>query len=449
MARRKTHVPLTVLINGRVVGSLEKASSGATSFQYAPEWLAWENRFPISLSLPLVSTSYRGDRVTAVFDNLLPDRDAVRRRVAERMGAEGTDFYSLLQAIGRDCVGALQFVPDGIQPASVSKIEAEPLSDQKIEAILADLAQTPLGLDRAQEFRISVAGAQEKTALLRINDRWYRPLGMTPTTHILKPQLGQIPTADGMIDMSDSVDNEHYCLRLLHAFGLDVAQTEIETFGARRVLVVERFDRRQRGDSIIIRVPQEDCCQALGVPPTSKYQSDGGPNMRDILGLLRGAQDPQSDQAAFLKSQIIFWLIGATDGHAKNFSIFLRPGNSYGLTPFYDVVSAQPAVDRGQISQNKFRMAMAIGKNRHYPIDDVMGRHFVQSGKAAGLGESAIRLAITDILDRAGTAAAIARAEMPDDFAGGIHESIAAAIDRRLPRLASGMDDLPNVSRQR
>ncbi|OYQ38144.1 toxin HipA [Sandarakinorhabdus cyanobacteriorum] len=446
MARRKTHVPLNVLINGRLVGRLEKAGNGATSFQYAPEWLAWENRFPISLSLPLVPTAYRGDQVSAVFDNLLPDRDAIRRRVAERMGAEGTDFYSLLQAIGRDCVGALQFVPDGMQPASVSEIAAEPISDQEIEAMLADLAQAPLGLDREQEFRISVAGAQEKTALLRMNDRWYRPLGMTPTTHILKPQLGQIQTADGMIDMSDSVDNEHYCLRLLHAFGLDVAKTEIITFGTRRVLVVERFDRRRRGDSLILRLPQEDCCQGLGVPPTRKYQSDGGPGMRDILGLLKGAQDPQSDQAAFLKSQIIFWLIGATDGHAKNFSIFLRPGNSYGLTPFYDVLSVQPAVDKGQISQKKFRLAMATGKNRHYRIDEVMGRHFVQSGKAAGLGQQAIRTAITDILDRAGTAAATARAEMPNDFAGGIHESIAAAIDRRLAMLASGLDELSNVS---
>lgn len=443
MVRRKTHVPLDVLINGRLVGRLEKAANGATSFQYAPEWLAWENRFPISLSLPLVPTAYRGDQVSAVFDNLLPDRDAIRRRVAERMGAEGTDSYSLLQAIGRDCVGALQFVPDGMLPASASEIEAEPVSDQEIEAMLADLAQAPLGLDREQGFRISIAGAQEKTALLRMNDRWYRPLGMTPTTHILKPQLGQIPTADGMIDMSDSVDNEHYCLRLLHAFGLDVAQTEIVTFGARRVLVVERFDRRRRGDSIILRVPQEDSCQALGVQPTRKYQSDGGPGMREILGLLKGAQDPQADQAAFLKSQIIFWLIGATDGHAKNFSIFLRPGNSYGLTPFYDVLSAQPAFDKGQIAPNKFRLAMSVGTNRHYRIDGVMGRHFVQSGKANGVGFAAMRSVITDILDRAAEAAAIVRAQMPPDFANDIHESIAGAIDKRLPKLASALDDLP------
>lgn len=445
MARRKTHLPLNVLINGRFVGRLERAASGATSFQYATEWLEWEHRFPISLSLQLVPTAYRGDQVSAVFENLLPDRDRVRRRMAERMGADGADYYSLLHAIGRDCVGALQFVPDDIQPARVSEIEAIPVSDEEIEAMLADLAQAPLGVNREQEFRISVAGAQEKTALLRIKGGWFRPIGMTPTTHILKPQLGQIPTADGMIDMSNSVDNEHYCMRLMAAFGLKVAQTEIVTFGARRVLVVERFDRRWRGDSQILRVPQEDCCQALGVPPTRKYQSDGGPSLRDMLALLKGAEDPRADQAALFKSQIVFWLIGATDGHAKNFSIFLKPGNSYGLTPFYDVLSAQPAFDKGQIAPNKFRLAMSVGTNRHYRIDGVMGRHFVQSGKANGLGFPAMRSAITDILDRAAEAAAIVRAQMPTDFAEDIHKSIAAAIDKRLPKLVSALDDLPAV----
>jgi serine/threonine-protein kinase HipA len=159
--------------------------------------------------------------------------------------------------------------------------------------MLADLSQAPLGVDRDQEFRISVAGAQEKTALLRLDEQWYRPVGTTPTTHILKPQLGQIPTSDGMIDMSDSVDNEHYCMKLLEAFGLNGARTQIAKFGARRVLVVERFDRNWRNGQHIIRLPQEDTCQALGIPPTLKYQSDGGPNMRDILGLLKGADDAQ------------------------------------------------------------------------------------------------------------------------------------------------------------
>lgn len=442
MARKKTHLPLDVLINGRLVGRLEKAASGAISFQYGKDWLAWEHRFAVSLSLPLTPIAYRGAEVAAVFDNLLPDRDAVRRRVAERMGAQGADFYSLLEAIGRDCVGAMQFLPEGDPEPSDTYVKGEPVSDAEIEAMLADLAQAPLGVDREQEFRISVAGAQEKTALLRMDGQWFRPVGTTPTTHILKPQLGQIPSSDGMIDMSDSVDNEHYCMKLMQAFGLQIAQTEIATFGGRRVLVVERFDRRWRNAGRILRLPQEDCCQALGIPPTRKYQSDGGPNMRDILGLLRGADDPQADQVTFFKSQILFWLIGATDGHAKNFSIFLNPGGRYGLTPFYDVLSAQPAADRGQIAPSKFRLAMSAGTNRHYRLSEVMGRHFVQTGKAAGLGMTVMRGAITELLERAADGTTQARATMPEGFADSVHESIAAAIAKRLPHLASALDDL-------
>jgi serine/threonine-protein kinase HipA len=442
MARRKAHVPLDVLINGRLVGRLEKAASGAIDFQYGQDWLAWEHRFAISLSLPLSPVAYRGVKVAAVFDNLLPDREAVRRRLAERMAASGTDFYSLLEAIGRDCVGAMQFLPEGSGGASDPIARGEPMGDAEIEALLGGLAQAPLGLDRDDEFRISVAGAQEKTALLRMNGQWFRPSGATPTTHILKPQLGQIPTSDGMIDMSDSVDNEHYCMRLLHAFGLQVARTEIATFGARRVLVVERFDRHWRNAEHILRLPQEDCCQALGISPTRKYQSDGGPNVRDVLGLLQGADEPQVDQPAFFKSQILFWLIGATDGHAKNFSIFLKPGGGYSLTPFYDVLSAQPAVDKGQITPKNYRLAMSAGTNRHYRVGEVMGRHFVQTGKAAGISAGVIRDAIIELLDRAPSALARARAEMPEDFAAPVHTSIDAALEKRMPQLASVLDEL-------
>lgn len=442
MARKKTHAPLNVLINGRLVGQLVKAPNGAISFQYAESWLGWEYRFAVSLSLPLRPTAYRGVEVAAVFDNLLPDRDAVRRRVAERMGAQGTDTYSLLEAIGRDCIGAMQFLPEDQPDAPEPYVKGEPLTDGEVEAILADLTQAPLGVDRDQEFRISVAGAQEKTALLNIDGQWHRPIRTTPTTHILKPQLGQIPSSDGMIDMSDSVDNEHYCMRLMEAFGLDVAKTDIVTFGARRVLVVERFDRRWRNASHLLRLPQEDCCQALGFPPNRKYQSDHGPNMRDILALLQGADEAETDQMAFLTSQILFWLIGATDGHAKNFSIFLKPGGRFSLTPFYDVLSAQPAFDKGQIPQNKFRLAMSVGKNRHYRMSEIMGRHFVQSGKAAGLGNVAIRQIIESILDMAKDASERTRGAMPDDFAAGIHDSVAAAIIARLPHLESALEEL-------
>lgn len=442
MGRRKAHAPLAVLINNRLVGQLTKEASGAVAFQYDETWLGWDPAFAISLSLPLREAAYSGAPVVAVFDNLLPDNPGVRRRVAERMGAQGTDYYSLLEVIGRDCVGAMQFLPGGSPMDALPTIAGKPLADAEIEAMLASLAVAPLGVDKDEEFRISVAGAQEKTALLHKEGQWLKPVGTTPTTHILKPQLGQIPTAFGPIDMDDSVDNEHYCLKLLGAFGLDVAKTEIATFGQRRVLVVERFDRRWRGADQLLRVPQEDCCQAMGIPSPQKYENSGGPGIVDILTLLQRADEPRKDQADFFKSQVIFWLIGATDGHGKNFGIVLKPEGRYCLAPFYDVLSAQPAFDKRQIPNNKYKLAMAVGSKRHYRILDVVGRHFVQSGKAASLGPAVMKQAISEIFDRAVQAADQALAAMPADFAHHIHESIAASMAPRLRLLETAFAEL-------
>lgn len=442
MTRRKTHAPLNVLINNRLLGRLEKAPNGAVSFQYAESWMDWEHSFAASLSLPLRRSPYRGASVMAVFDNLLPDNSSVRLRVAERTGAQGTDAYSLLARIGRDCVGAMQFLPDGEDSDSQNKIHGEPLSEQGIERLLANLKGTPLGVDLEKDFRISVAGAQEKTALLRHENHWKRPGGTTPTTHIFKPQLGKIPTSSGTIDMTASVDNEHYCLKLIEEFGLPVAQTAIATFGERRVLVVERFDRLWLDDGRLLRVPQEDCCQALGVPPSRKYQSEGGPSAENILQLLNGSEDPSKDQSIFLMSQIIFWLIGATDGHAKNFSLFLRPGGGFKLTPIYDVLSVQGAIDRGQLNQKSARLAMCAGTNRHYRMSEVTGRHFVQTAQSAGLGPTMIRTAIATILEKADIAAGRARSKMPDDFSAEIHDSIAGAMPARLRTLEAALNDI-------
>lgn len=440
MPRRRAHAPLDVFVNNRLVGHLAKENDGAIRFGYDRRWLEWPNAFAVSLSLPMRPTQYAGAPVAAVFDNLLPDNADIRRRVAERTGAEGTDAYSLLEEIGRDCVGAMQFLHEGEQPSELTDIVGERVSDGEIEKILANLASAPLGMDVEQEFRISVAGAQEKTALLYSRHCWLRPKGTTPTTHILKPQLGMIPTAFGLIDMDASVDNEHYCLTLLEEFGLKVAKTRIETFGKRRVLVVERFDRLWRKGSELLRLPQEDCCQALGIPPARKYQSEGGPTAVGILRLLQQADDPIEDQSAFLRSLILFWLIGATDGHGKNFSIFLRPGGRYGLTPFYDVLSAQPAFDRNQIPKKSFKLAMSAGKSRKYRIHDISGHHFVETAREGGMGPAMIVKALRDVLDQAKSAPDRALARMPKDFAINIHESVAGAMEGRLALLKAGLN---------
>ncbi len=441
MPRRRAHAPLNVLINNRLCGRLEKQPGGAISFQYDGSWLDWRSAFPISLSLPLQESPWRGEAVVAVFDNLLPDNISVRRQVAERTGAEGADAYSLLEQIGRDCVGAMQFLPDGEEADVRRPIQGEPINDEEIERLLANLARAPLGIDPETEFRISVAGAQEKTALLRHDGQWMRPIGTTPTTHILKPQLGEIPTSSGVIDLSDSVENEHFCLALMESFGLPVARTEIATFGNRKVLVVERFDRAPRGDRLL-RLPQEDFCQALSIPSSRKYQKDHGPSAVSLITRLQESDDPLSDQAKVFKSQIIFWLIGATDGHAKNFSLFLRPGGRFELTPFYDVLTAQPAFDAKHIPHKHFTVAMSAGANPHYKILDIHGRHFVETAKAAGLGPTPIRRVLDEVLEAAPSAADKALAKMPADFPQAIHASVASAIKTRLPRLETANEVL-------
>ena len=382
MAKRRAYVPLNVFLNGRHVGCLERASSGAISFAYEASWLDWEHTMPVSLSLPLREDRYVGDPVIAVFDNLLPDNEPIRRRVAERTGAGGTDAYNLLSTIGRDCVGALQFLPDGAESGAPIAPEGTVLSEQNIENLLANLDVAPLGIRPEGDFRISIAGAQEKTALLRKDDQWLEPFGTTPTTHIIKPQIGELPNG---IDLSDSVENEHLCMTFLRNFGLRVANTEILQFGKRKALSVERFDRRLTGDGRLLRLPQEDCCQALSVPPTRKYQSDGGPGIVEIMKLLESSDEPQQDRADFFRANLIFWLIGATDGHAKNFSLALMPGGGFRMTPFYDVLTAQQALDSNALNRKQMRLAMRVGNSNHYRFDKVFGRHFAQTAVKSGM----------------------------------------------------------------
>ncbi len=431
MPRRRAYPPLRVYQNNLLVGQLRKELSGAIAFQYDSGWLERKAAFPISLSLPVREDAYRGAPVTAVFENLLPDSELLRRKVADRVGAASSDAYGLLAAIGADCVGALQFVVGDDEVVDAVGISGEPVDDEAVERILKNLARAPLGLDRDDEFRISLAGAQEKTALLYLNGQWLKPHGATPTTHILKPQIGEVHG----IDLANSVENEFYCLRLLAAFGLPVAEVDMQIFGATKALVVERFDRRWTRDDRLLRLPQEDCCQALSVPPSRKYESDGGPGMRDVMELLGGADDPAHDRGVFFKAQILFWLIGATDGHAKNFSIYLLPGGGYRLTPLYDVISAQPSLDAGQIRRSQMKLAMSVGSSRHYRMDELHGRHFVETGARAGMPKRLMAEAIEAIADTAQKALAAVESELPGDFPPAIHEAVGAGVHARLRSL--------------
>jgi serine/threonine-protein kinase HipA len=355
------------------------------------------------------------------------------------VGAAGVDPFSLLFEIGRDCVGAMQFLPESEAESKALRATEKDLSPIKLSnddvaKILAGLARAPLGVTSDDEFRISVAGAQEKTALLKRARTWYLPRATQPTTHILKPSIGKIKTANGVIDMTLSSENEHYCLRILEGFGLKVAKTRIETFGARTTLVVERFDRKQTADGHWIRLPQEDFCQALGIASSRKYQAEGGPSAAEILKLLRASDHPERDQADVFKSLILFWLIGATDGHAKNYSIFLKPGGGFELTPFYDVLSLEPAFQAGRIPHNGYRLALSNGTRPKYQILQLHSRHFMETAKKAGLGQKLVRDVFEDIHDRAPSALDHA-ADLIPSHALSIHDAIAKAVKDRLPLL--------------
>lgn len=386
MGRKRQESELFVYMNGEKVGLLSRSSNGKLSFRYYAGWLGSRSGRPISLSMPLTEETYSGDIVENYFDNLLPDSQPIRNRIQKRFGAKSNRGFDLLWHIGRDCVGAIQLSPEDIE-LDIKKIESEPLSDAEIAEILKNYRTMPLGMREEKEFRISVAGAQEKTALLRLRNEWHLPLGTTPTSHIFKLPIGRIEHQD--MDLSDSVENEWLCHAILKAYGISVANTEMASFAGTKVLVVERFDRRWSSDKTwLIRLPQEDMCQALNVPPALKYESDGGPGIEQIMELLLGSINGLEDRKTFMTQVFLFWVMGAIDGHAKNFSIFLGPGGGFHLTPAYDVMSAYPLIAKGQYEKRRMAMAMSLkGKNRHYTWEKMNRRHWLATAKRSNFPE--------------------------------------------------------------
>ncbi|MEQ1664360.1 MAG: HipA N-terminal domain-containing protein, partial [Bdellovibrionales bacterium] len=253
---------LRVYLNNTPVGALKKLSNGALHFQYETTWVNSPNAIPLSLSLPLTTHIYAGDVVINYFDNLLPDNDSIRKTLALRMSLNNQEVFNLLSAIGRDCVGAIQLIPEQEGFPLSKKINALPISDRAISEILKNLKNSPLGINPEEDFRISIAGAQEKTAFLKLKNGWHIPQGSTPSSHIFKVQMGVLRD---QIDMTHSVENEWLCLQICKAFGLPTAEAEIADFNGVRALVVERFDRELTENSML-RYAQEDFCQAAGLP---------------------------------------------------------------------------------------------------------------------------------------------------------------------------------------
>jgi serine/threonine-protein kinase HipA len=421
VGRKSRARALSVWVNGTLAGEWRIPARGEVEFQYAPAWVESAEGRPLSLSLPfsLDPAPIKGSAVDCYFDNLLPDSEAIRKRLQDRFRTPARDAFELLAAIGRDCVGAVQLLPVGEVPKGITKINARPLNEVQIESALIQTVspQAFAAQTTDDDFRISIAGAQEKTAFLKHDGQWCRALGTTPTTHIFKLPMGLV---GGMqADMTSSVENEWLCAKILAAYGLPVARCDIGQFGSQKALVVERFDRQLHSSGKYwLRLVQEDFCQATATPSSKKYERDGGPGVLDIAKILSGSVHRDADLACLLKAQILFWMLAAADGHAKNFSIRLLNQGRYQLTPLYDVISIWPIIGRGarKIAPQNARLAMSIrGKSKHYLLKEIQRRYFNQTALRCGFGKTAEPL-IAEILAATPQVMASIPKEIPKRF---------------------------------
>ena len=441
MARTSQRRALGLWLNEIRVGTWSVVARGTHEFRYEDSWLIHPQSRPISLSLPLAEAgySYRGETVSAYFDNLLPDSSEIRQRIRRRYGASSLSAFDLLAEIGRDCVGAIQLLPEDEAPSPIGRIEGRLIDEHEIATLLKGLTAMGTGGRMAnEEFRISLAGAQEKTALLRLEGRWFVPHGSTPSTHIVKLPLGRMGGLG--FDMTGSVENEWLCAKVASALGLETARCEIARFEDVTALVVERFDRRMAEDGKrIVRLPQEDFCQITGTPPSAKYESDGGPGIETIMRIILGSQEAARDRETFFTALVLFWLLAAPDGHAKNYSVFIERGGRFRLTPLYDIMSAYPVLGNGSglIPPEKLRLAMAFrGKNRHYEWGKISPRHIRETAGLSGF-DGFIDTVMQRLAREVPKATQELGRNLPDEFPGAISEPILQGIETRATLLHS------------
>jgi len=439
MGRLSKSRALSIWMNGERVGEWRRPAGGGQELIYAESWLSSPASRPISLSFPLRPSQepYRTG-VGAFFENLLPDNRRIRERIQRRFRTDSADAFDLLQEIGRDCVGALQLLPGDAEPQEMKKITAEKLTPDGVSQVLAASLGPGFGPEEKTDdsYRISLAGAQEKTALLWHKGAWQKPTGATPTTHIFKLPMGVSPHG---IDLSTSVENEWLCAQIVRGFGIPVAPCQMATFGDYKTLIVERFDRKLAPDEAWwLRLPQEDFCQATATPPALKYENEGGPGIRKIMELLRGSQRAEEDRRDFMRTQLVFWLLAATDGHAKNFSLFLQSGGAFQLTPRYDILSAYPMLGRdpGKLAPQKITMAMALeGKNRHYHWERIKARHWIETARRCGVSD--MNEILDDVVARVPTILERVNAQLPASFPASLWLPIFEGIGRASERLCS------------
>jgi serine/threonine-protein kinase HipA len=394
---------LMVLINEQVVGQVEQGTSGRLRFRYADTWRSEPSAIPLSLSMSLTTAQHGDDAIRPYMWGLLPDSEATLAAWGTRFGASPRNPFALLCHVGEDLQGAVQMVPPEQLPLMQQLQGTTFLSREMLAKRFADLVQQP----GATQFmpgggQFSLAGAQPKKALCLVKGRWYEPRGRTPSTHILKPQIPNMP---------GQVSNEAFCLRLATRLGLPAPQVWIEHFGDLPVVVIERYDRVRidgqrtlaldHGGGVVHRVHQEDCCQALKVMPQVKYQNEGGPGITDIMGLLSSSAKPAEDRDRFMRAQAFNFCIGGSDAHGKNYGLLLAAKGRFRLAPLYDIISILPYLER----RKDARLAMSI--DRHYRFDKIQPRHWEAQARSADYSPDRLLAHIRDILVRLADEAAL------------------------------------------
>jgi serine/threonine-protein kinase HipA len=356
---------LIALLDGRETGRVVRDNRGKLTFIYNEQWRNAADAYPLSLSMPITLAEHPNAKIDSFLWGLLPDNEIILASWARKFHVSARNAFSLIAYVGEDCAGAVQFV----QPARLNAIlgaAAPPVEwlDEKeiakrLRALREDQSAWRAPSDTGQ---FSLAGAQPKTALLFENKKWGVPSGRIPTTHILKPPSGEF---------EGHAENEHFCLELARALGLPVVDSRIMHFKDEIAIVIERYDRARVAASLH-RVHQEDMCQAFAIPPTHKYQNEGGPGIRDIVGLLgENSSLPREDIATFLDSVVYNWLIAGTDAHAKNYALLIGAGGRIRLAPLYDVASVLPYPD---INIEKTKVSMKIGGE--YRLRNIQPRHW-------------------------------------------------------------------------
>jgi len=370
---------LTVYLRSEPVGTLAQDESGMLQFTYAAEWLGRDDATPLSRMLPLSPTPCAHKFARSFFAGILPE-EGPRAVIARILGISDGNDFAMLERIGGECAGAVSLFPEGQYPRPVES-RVSVLDERDIIAIVEELPRRPL-MAGEEGIRLSLAGAQDKLPVIMDADSIALPLGNTPSTHILKPEPKHFP---GL------VANEAFCMDLARRVGLKVAGTAVRVFGKTPCLVVRRYDREQ-GAAGTIRLHQEDFCQALGRPPERKYQQEGGPTVRDCVGLLREwSTTPVLDILAFVDALTFNLLIGNADAHGKNYSMIYAAG-ARRLAPLYDLVStiAWPELST--------RLAMNIGHGKH--ANDLNPAHFKSLADDCDLGWPMVRERIRNLADK-------------------------------------------------